>query len=166
MKYPLFLLFSFAVFSSCLDDDAGGGFSTDTTRLAINNFDLNLDTLTGGGLVTVFTPSDSTLILQITRTVDPDLSVAGDESRESIFIVLDNSLSSFEFTETDWAALKTFAFTSGQFVEQPVGTITGGSLLGTRDIASNNWFLEGTVEVSEPFAPTFPLFMSGNYFAR
>jgi len=110
-----------------------------------------------------FSDSDSTFILQITRTADPNSGQAGDERFETIYLVLSNDLTTFTFTDDDWSDVKTFAFRSGQNIEAPVGRIISGTLAGQRQEADDSWFLNGSVEVSEDFGTTFPSFLTGQY---
>lgn len=151
---------------SCTDNDPlVPGASVLTSRLVAYDIDVDVSFTEGEDNTVAFLDSDSTFILQITRTVDPNTGVAEDERFETIYLVLPNDLTAFMFTNEDWADLKTFAFRSGQTIEAPVGRIVSGTLAGQWQETDGSWFLNGSVEVSEDFGPTFPSFLTGQYDA-
>jgi hypothetical protein len=158
------LLFSFG----CLDDDQSSlsGSNIAISQFAIYNFDVDIDIVPGEDTFTEFRPTDSTMILQITRTVDPDISLLGDETNQTIYIILPNTLETVNIGDGDWDGIKTYAFTSERTVNEPVAQVIGGQITGQRLSFDNSWSIEGTVETSEAFDDSFPLNMTGNYSPR
>lgn len=167
MRYLLLALLAI-LFTACPSDDDNllTGSSISVTRLAIYEFDVNVDFVAGEDNFSDFVENDSTLILQITRTVDPDIGLGGDESYETIYIILPVELEEIDISGSDWDDIKTFAFTNERTVNAPVGRVTGGSLIGQRVSFGRDWQVSGQVELSENFGPTFPLDLTGTFSAR
>ena len=169
MKYFLPLIALSALFiSSCspLEVEGPSGSSSTLTRLAIYNFDVNVAHVEGQDNFAEFTDSDSTIILQITRTDDPDIGVSGDEFYQTVYIVVPDSLTELQLSGDEWDNVKSFAFTNREQVLAPVGRVTGGSLSGLRLLIDNSWELQGEIEVSESFGTSFPTDMTGIYSSR
>lgn len=158
------LLFSFG----CIDDNQPflSGSNIGISKYAIYNFDVDIDIVPGEDTFTDFRQTDSTMILQITRTVDPDISITGDETNQTIYIILPNNLQTINIEDGDWAGLKTYAFTSERTVLEPVGQVIGGQITGQRLSFDESWAIEGTVEISETFDDSFPLELTGTFIAR
>ncbi|MEM1359204.1 MAG: hypothetical protein AAGF89_13435 [Bacteroidota bacterium] len=135
-------------------------------QAAFYGFDVDIEIVPGQETFPEFTTNDSTLIIQISRTVDPDFAVSGDESAETILIVLPDSLETLDLSDDDWTDIKTFAYTSNTSVNEPVGRIIGGEVIGQRFSIDNSWELVGQVEISENFGSTFPLDLTGQYQPR
>jgi len=153
--------------SGCNDDQPFlSGNNISIARLAVYNFDVDIDIVAGEDTFTEFRPTDSTMILQLTRTVDPDIAVSGDESNQTIYIILPNNLQTLDINSADWAGIKTYAFTSERTVNEPVAQVTGGSITGQRLNIDNSWIIEGTVELSEAFDDSFPLELTGTFSSR
>ncbi|WP_020569886.1 hypothetical protein [Neolewinella persica] len=151
----------------CNDDQPFlSGNNIGITRLVIYDFDVDIDIIPGEDTFTEFRRTDSTMILQLTRTVDPDIAVGGDESNQTIYIILPNNLQTLDINEGDWSGIKTYAFTSERTVNEPVGQVTGGQITGQRLTLDNSWLIEGTVELSEAFDDSFPLELSGTFRSR
>lgn len=166
LRYFFLLTLSILLYGCPPDSPVVIGNSISIARLAVYDFDVDIDIVPGEDTFTIFTRTDSTLIIQQTRTVDPDISISGDESNQTIYIVLPNTLTEFSFSDGDWAGLKTFAFTSERTVNEPVGRITGGTLTGNRLNIDNSWIIDGVVTISEDFGPSFPLEMTGTFSSR
>jgi hypothetical protein len=166
LRYLTLFTLSILLYGCPPDSPVVIGNSVSIARLAVYDFDVDIDIVPGEDTFTIFTRTDSTLIIQQTRTVDPDISISGDESNQTIYIVLPNTLTEFSFSDGDWAGLKTFAFTSERTVNEPVGRITGGTLTGNRLTIDNSWIINGTVTISEDFGPSFPLEMTGTFSSR
>lgn len=162
------LLFCFPLlFLSCPPDEPViFGNQVAFVRLAIYDFDVNIEVVPGEDTFPEFVANDSTMILQISRTVDPDFSRTGDETAETIYIILPDTLNTLEISEDDWDDLKTFAYTSGTTVNEPIGRITGGEIIGQRFSIDNSWEIAGEVQISENFGSTFPLVLTGLYQSR
>lgn len=166
MRY-LFLLLLPLLFLTCTNEEPGlFGSTVSTTRLAIYGFDVNVEFIDGQDNFAEFSASDSTMILQITRTVDPDLSMTGEESYETIYIVLPDNLQELDISGNDWDDIKSFAFTNELTVNAPVGRVSGGSITGQRLSIDNSWVIQGSVELSEMFANSFPTDLSGTFSSR
>jgi hypothetical protein len=151
----------------CNDDQPFlSGSNINITRLAIYNFDVDIDLVPGEDTFTEFRTTDSTMILQITRTVDPDISTLGDETNQTIFIIVSNNLQTLDIGDGDWATTKTYAFTSDRTVNEPLARVTGGRIVGRRLSFDNSWNIEGTVELSEAFDDSFPLELTGTFIAQ
>lgn len=167
-RISLFIALSLVLFSlGCNDDQpflTGSNFGI--SRFVIYDFDVDIDIVPGEDTFTDFRPTDSTMILQITHTNDPDISVAGDETNQTIFIILPNDLQTLDIGDGDWGALKTYAFISERTVLEPVGRVTGGQITGQRLSITDSWVIEGIVETSEAFGASFPLDLTGDYLAR
>lgn len=166
MKKLFFLCLSFLLLGCPPEDPTVFGSQIAFVRLAIYNFDVNIDIVPGEDTFPQFVANDSTLILQLSRTVDPDFTITGDETAETIYIIIPNDLNEIDISEDDWGDLKTFAYTSGTTVNEPVGRITGGAISGQRFSIDNSWEIVGQIEISESFGPTFPLDLTGLFQSR
>lgn len=142
------------------------GSSNSTARLAVYGFDVNVEFIEGQDNFAEFTPSDSTLILQLTKTFDPDLGQTGEESFQTIYIVLPDELTVIDISGSDWDSIKSFAFTNEETVNAPVGRVSGGNITGQRLSIDNSWILQGEVELSENFGSSFPTDLSGTFSSR
>jgi hypothetical protein len=164
----LFTLLALVLLSLGCNDDQPflSGSNISITRLAVYDFDVDINIVPGEDTFTNFRRTDSTMILQITRTVDPDISLGGDENNQTIYIILPNNLQTVDINEGDWAGIKTYAFTSERTVNEPVGQVTGGSISGQRIDFDDSWIIEGTVELSEAFDDSFPLELSGTFLPQ
>ena len=167
MKY-LYALLVLATLTapSCEPENSISGSRTVITQLAIYNFDVAVEPDADGDLLPVFTASDSTIILQLTRTQDLDISTTGDERNETILIVIDRDATSIDLSGSDWDDVKSFAFLSETAVTSTVARITGGTLRGDRLAMDNSWILFGEVELSADLGNTFPTVMDGTYASR
>ena len=166
MRYFSLAILSLLLYGCPPESPVVIGNSINIVRLAVYDFDVDIDIVPGEDTFTEFTRTDSTLIIQQTRVVDPDISMAGDESNQTIYIVIPNTLTEFSFSGNDWSSLKTYAFTSERTVNEPVGIITGGTLNGNRLTTDNSWIIDGTVTISEDFGSSFPLEMTGTFSSR
>jgi hypothetical protein len=166
MKYFSLLLLPLLCLTCTKEEPGIFGSNTTITRLAVYNFDVDIDIVPGEDTFSEFTPTDSTMILQITRTVDTDLNTTGDESYETIYIVVSNDLQTLEISGDDWDDVKSFAFTNERTVNAPLGRVTGGTITGSRLNIDNSWVIDGTVTISEDFGPTFPLELTGTFASR
>ena len=167
-RISLLSALSLALFSLGCNDDQPFlvGSNIGISRFAIYNFDVDIEVVPGEDTFTEFRTTDSTMILQITRTIDPDISIPGDETNQTIYIILPSDLQTLDISDGDWADLKTYAFTSGRTVNEPVAQVTGGRIVGQRLNFDNSWAIEGVVETSETFDDSFPLEFTGTFAPR
>ena len=161
------LLLSALWFTGCpVDDDGFSGSSITTDRLAIYGVDVDVTPGAGEDSGVQFSASDSTTVLQITRSVDPDISQTGDEEFETIFIVIPFAAQTLDISGDDWNDTKTFAFTSDREINPPIARVTGGAITGQRLSLDNSWIISGSVELSETFEQTFPTDLTGTFGSR
>ena len=166
MRYCFLLLLPLLCLTCSNEEPGLFGSNISTSRLAIYGFDVNVEFIEGQDNFADFTPSDSTMILQLTKTFDPDIGSTGDESFQTIYIVLSDELQTIDFSDADWDSIKTFAFTNEETVNAPVGRVTGGSITGQRLSIDNSWVIQGEVELSETFGDGFPTDLSGTFSSR
>lgn len=167
MRYLLFVLLPILFFGCPSDDDLGlSGSNINVTRLAIYGFDVSVEFIEGQDNFANFSENDTSMILQITRTVDPDISFGGDEGFQTIYILLPIDAQTIDLSGNDWDEITSFAFTNEDTVNPPVGRITGGSITGQRLTIDNSWIINGEVELSETFDESFPRDLSGTFSSR
>lgn len=166
MRYWYFILLPL-LFLTCSNEEPGlFGSNVSTARLAIYGFDVNVEFIEGQDNFAEFTASDSTIILQLTRTFDPDIGSTGDESFQTIYIVIPDDQDMIDISGGDWDSIKSFAFTNEETVNAPVGRVTGGNITGQRLSIDNSWIIQGEVELSENFGDGFPTDLSGTFSSR